>query len=69
MTYLIENLSNQGVTEINLLTYFKNEIFKKYKKNRKKISKFKNKCNKQKNKSGTGGALIKSYPYQKKFFS
>jgi len=28
LTYLIENLSNQGVTEINLLTYFKNEIFK-----------------------------------------
>jgi len=69
LTYLIENLSNQGVTEINLLTYFKNKIFKKYKKKiEKKFLNLKINIINEKTKSGTGGALIKSYPYQKKLF-
>jgi len=69
LTYLIDKLINQGIDNIVLLTYYKNNLFKKYvkkiKKNHKNL-KIKIVCEKEK--IGTGGALINSINYQNPYF-
>ena len=70
LNYIIDNLENQGIKEVILLTYYKNNLFKSF---AKKIKKFKKKKIKikiicEKKKLGTGGALINSVKHQENCF-
>ena len=70
LAHVIDRLEHQGIEEVILLTYYKNQQFKKFinKINKNKLKKLKIKVVCEKDKLGTGGALINSIKFQNDSF-